>query len=155
MQFSEPTPTRHINGGLLFIFSFFFPPGANYMYMGLIKRGLAAMCGFFLLIYLMIVVSGIPATALFALSLPVLWLTCFFDSFNIRRKINAGDLVEDGVSDIINGVLRNKPLAIGILVVAAMVFMGTIAGFMAGILQRAVPLLLVLLALYIIFKRKK
>ena len=145
---AAPYYKRGISGFMLFMFS--VPSGANYMYMGLIKRGLAAMCGFFLLIYLM--TTALP-------TLPIVFtfvtyvIACFFDGFNIRRKINAGIPVEDGVGDVLNGILNNKTLMVVILVFIALAFAGSIIGFAVELIRRAVPLLLVLLALYIIFKR--
>jgi len=141
---------RNVNGALLFLLSLCFPPGANYMYMGLIKRGLAAMCGFFLVIYLLATFHWV-----FSFAIPILVITCFFDSFQIRRRINAGEHVEDGIGDVLNGLLSNKPLAILILAIVGIAFAGTILGLFAQIIEKAVPILLVILALYIIFRKKK
>lgn len=145
-------PYKRVNAGLLLFFSCFFPPGANYMYMGLIKRGLAAMCGFFMLIYLMI---SSPMTLLFALGIPIFWITCFFDGFGIRRRINAGEEVEDGVGEILNGILRNKTLAVVLLIIIGLAFAGSILGFAASLIRRVLPALLVIFALYVIFRKKK
>jgi len=125
------------------------------MYMGLIKRGLAAMSGFFMLIYLTITVSGVPFTMFFALMIPILWLTCLFDGFHIRRRINAGEAVDDGVGDVLSSALRNRRLALIVLIIIGLAFAGNIFGFAADIMRRAVPLLLIALALYIIFRRKR
>lgn len=145
-------PPKYISAFMLLIFSC-FPPGANYMYMGLIKRGLAAMSGFFMLIFLTITSSG-ALTLMFALMIPILWMTCLFDGFHIRRRINAGEVVDDGVGDILNSALRNRRLALVFLIIFAIAFAGNILGFAAEIVRRAVPLLLIALALYIIFRRK-
>jgi len=142
-------PRRNVNGGLLFLFSICFPPGANYMYMGLIKRGLVAMCGFFLSIYLVTTLHWI-----FSFAIPIIWFTCFFDGFHIRRRINYGEHVEDGIGDILNSLLRNKPLAIALLAIVGIAFAGNILGFAAQLIARAVPILLIILALYIIFRKK-
>jgi hypothetical protein len=146
--FPPPRIHRSTSFGLLFLFSFFFPPGANYMYMGLIKRGLAAMCGFFLIIYLMVVTSF---TLLFALVIPVFWLTCVFDGFHVRRRMNAGENVEDGIGDILSSLLSNKFLTAAVLVIIAV----AVLGFVIEILSRIVPLLLIVFALYLIFRRKR
>jgi hypothetical protein len=82
------------------------------MYLGLIKRGLAAMCAFFLLIYLAITAFALPLTLLFSLSIPVLWLTSLFDGFHTRRRINAGDPPEDNIRDILSALSRNKTLTL-------------------------------------------
>jgi hypothetical protein len=142
-------PHRRVNFGLLFLFSFIFPSGANYMYMGLIKRGLAAMCGFFLLIYL-IVLFSFPFNILAAFAIPVYWITCFFDGFHIRRRINSGEIVEDGIGSILSGMLRNKTLTAIFLIIIAI----AILGFLFEILKAAMPILLVIFALYLIFIRK-
>jgi hypothetical protein len=150
---APPHGTRHVrkrvDGALLFLFSVCLPPGGNYMYMGLIKRGLAAMCGFFLLIYLTIVIS-VPMKMLFVFAIPVLYFTCFFDGFNLRRRINSGENVDDGVGDIIGGILRNKFLTAAFLIIIALAMLG----FVFELLRRIAPALLVILALYIIFRKK-
>ncbi|MCL2216916.1 MAG: hypothetical protein FWB91_07850 [Defluviitaleaceae bacterium] len=146
---------KRVNWGLLFLFSCFFPPGANYMYMGLIKRGLAAMCGFFLIIYMLAAAPIWPLRLLFSFGIPVLWLTCIFDGFNIRHRINAGEAVPDGVSDIINSILRNKTLTLAILAVIAITFVGRIFGFVFGLLSMAIPILAILFGLYVLLRRKK
>jgi hypothetical protein len=151
-------PRKNINGGLLILFSLFFPPGANYMYMGLIKRGLAAMSGFFLLIYLLITSftgGAIALGILFSLSLPVLWFACFFDGFHIRRRINDGEVVEDGIGDVLSSLFRNKTLALILLIIIGIAFAGTILGVAAELIRRAVPVILVVFALYVIFRKRR
>jgi len=145
---------KRANWGLLFLFSCFLPPGANYMYMGLIKRGLAAMCGFFLLIYMVATVSFTPFRMLFAFGIPVFWLTVIFDGFNLRRRINAGEAVQDGISDILSVILRNKGLALAILAIIAITFAGRIFGVIFSILSVAIPVLVVAFGLYVLFRRK-
>jgi len=123
------------------------------MYMGLIKRGLVAMCGFFLLIYL-VTVSGRLLTPLFAFAIPVFVLTCIFDSFSIRRRMNLGELIPDGVGDIINTLLRNKTATFIILGILLITLAGSVLGFAFEVLARAIPLLIVGCILYVIFIRK-
>jgi len=160
-HFTPPPPPgaehRHVNGGLLFLFSFFFPPGANYMYMGLIKRGLAAMCGFFFIIFMVAwsTSSSWLITVLFAFAIPVYILTVIFDGFNIRRRINAGEYVEDGVAGIISSILSNKKLCLFILVVLGLIFAGSILGFALNIIRRAIPILIIGFGIYILLKHKK
>jgi len=151
---SSAIPGRRISGGLLFFLSFFMPSGVNYMYMGLMKRGLAAMVGFFLLIYLASIFSMWPFTLIFGLSIPIFWLTCIFDGFNIRRRINSGIRVTDDVDDIINFIKRNKHLIIaffGLLLV--LTFAGSMFSVLANPIRRALPVLVVALGLYVLFKR--
>jgi hypothetical protein len=144
---------KHISGVLLFLFSFVIPvPGVNYMYMGLIKRGLTAMVGFFLLIYLLSVFNAWPFSLIFGLAIPVYWLTCMFDGYNIRRRINAGEAVYDDVEDILSFLKRNKNLIIGfIVVIVAISLISTVFAILSPIL----PILIVGLGLYVLFKRPK
>ena len=140
---------------LLLIFCIFLPPGAGYMYLGLIKRGLSAMICFFFLFFLLS--SGIswPTESLAAFAIVILYFTCIFDSFSICRRINAGEVVEDGVGNIVNNLLSNKKLCAVILVILALIFAGTILGFALRILRALLPLLVIAFGLYMIFRRKK
>jgi len=97
---------RYISFGLLLFFSL-LPPGINYMYEGLIKRGLFILSGFTLLCYL----AGAFNAAIFGLMIPVLCVTCVFDAFRIRRRLNAGENVPDSVDDIL-GFIRKYKMAI-------------------------------------------
>ncbi|MCL2203897.1 MAG: hypothetical protein FWB88_08160 [Defluviitaleaceae bacterium] len=154
---AKPPFFRRVRWGLVFIFSFL--PGANYMYMGLIKRGLAAMCGFFLLIYLLTLVSGSilggPLTLLLSLSLPVVVLTCAFDSFNIRRRMLAGEVVNDNIDDVIGFFARNKKILI--MVVLLCVGLGVAGSLVSALvrpLRHLIPLLIIGLGIYAVTKRK-
>ena len=140
---------------LLFIFAVFLPPGAGYMYMGLIKRGLSAMICFFFIIF--VLSSGISGAAetLIAFSIIILYFACIFDSFSICRRINAGEHVEDGVGSIINNILSNKKLCAAILVVLGVIFASTILGFALSVLRALLPLIIIAFGLYVIFRRKK
>ncbi|MDR1643285.1 MAG: hypothetical protein LBC41_07005 [Clostridiales bacterium] len=101
---AKPAAAKAPSSFLLFIFSFTIP-GANYMYLGLIKRGLFIMSSFFLLGYL----AAQLHNPLFGLAIPVLIITSAFDAFRIRKEIAGGKTVEDGVDDIIGTVARHKP----------------------------------------------
>jgi hypothetical protein len=144
---------RRIRWGLTFIFSFI--PGANYMYLGLMKRGLAAMCGFFLLIYLLTLVAGSflgwPVTLLFALSLPVCYLTYTFDGFNLRRRMLNGEVVHDNIDDVIAFFRRNKKAFIIILLLC--IGLGLV-GKIVGALINLIPLLLIALGVYVVVRKK-
>jgi len=111
---------HHVNILLLLIFSAL--PGANYMYEGLIKRGLFAMTSFFVLVS----VTSVLHMPLLGVLICILWFTSFFDGIHIRRKINSGVCVDDSVEDIISFVKRNKT---GIIIFAA-VFL--VLGFFSG-----------------------
>ena len=149
----SPIYKRRINWGLLFLFSCFFPSGTNYMYMGLIKRGLAAMCGFFLLIFLTAVTGGMLAAVL-GMSIGIYYLTCIFDGFNIRRRILSGEVVADSVHDVLGTVLSNKKLVAVIIAVIAVLVVIQLLGFIAGIISNFLPIIVIGVGLYLIFRKK-
>jgi len=144
-------PRRKVLWGLLFVFSFL--PGANYMYMGLMKRGLAAMSGFFLIIFLL-ANAWWPFNLLLGLAIPVYVLSSFFDGFNVRRRINAGEAVRDDIGDALNSILANKTLRTIILVTLAVVLVVSVLGFAISLISRLLPVLLIGLGIYIFVKRK-
>lgn len=144
-----------INSALLFLFCVFLPPGAGYMYMGLIKRGLCVMLGFFFLIFLLTTGLGTMANVFIGLSFPVIYITCIFDSFSIRRRLVNGEIVEDGVGSIVNALLANKKLCMLLLLVLTIIFAGSILGFAIRLLRAVVPVLIIAFGLYVIFRRKK
>ena len=150
-ELKHPTASKF----LLLIFAMFLPPGAGYMYLGLIKRGLSAMICFFFIIFLLS--SGIsgPAQTLAAFSIIILYFACIFDSFSICRRINAGEVVEDGVGSIINNLLSNKKLCAVVFIVLAIIFASTILGFALRVLHALLPILVIAFGLYMIFRRKK
>ncbi len=147
---------RHISGGILALLTIFLPiPGVNYMYEGLIKRGLAAMGGFFFLIYGLSVFSFWPLSMIFGLSLPIYWLTCLFDAIRIRRQLNAGETVNDDINDMLSFVKTNKNLILGvILALVAMSVIGSAVSFLAYPLRRLLPFLVIGFGLYVLFGRK-
>ena len=149
-----PVPgRRYISWGLLFVFSMFFPSGVNYLFMGLIKRGLAAMCGFFLLIYF-IGVSNWPVTMLFSLALPIYILTCIFDGFHIRRRINAGEAVDDNIDGAINFLRCNKIVGWVILALVGFSVLGSVLGMFIGLIRWLMPLIIIVFGLYLLLRRK-
>ena len=112
---------RHINKFLLFVCSLILP-GVNYMYEGLIKRGLFAMTSFFVLVS----VAAVLHMPILGVLIAILWITTFFDGFHIARKLNSGICVEDGIEDIILFIKRNRAAVI----VMAVVFL--VLGFLSG-----------------------
>jgi len=149
---TPPTePGGRILWGLLFLFSFL--PGANYMYMGLLKRGLATMSCFFLLIF-MVSSTNMPLQLMLIFAIPVVAITSFFDGFNLRRRINAGEEVRDDIGDALNSILQNKFLCTLILVVIAITIIVTVLNIAISIISSLFPLLVVGLGIYIIVKRK-
>lgn len=147
----------YMKRGLILFFSLL--PGANYMYMGLIKRGLAAMCGFFLLIYFLTVVAGSiiggPLTLLIILAMPVLILTCAFDSFNIRRRIANGEVVQDNIDDVINFLHRwRKPLLTILVICIGLGVFGSFISWIFSPLRHIFPWLIIGFGAYLLFKKK-
>lgn len=153
---AEPPAYYHkyrnkISGGVLFLFSIL--PGANYMYMGLIKRGLATMCGFFLIIFLISNASW-PFVLLLGLSIPVYVITSFFDGFNIRRRINMGEVVDDNIGDALGGILASRFLRTFLLVVVSVVLIFNVLNIAINIISALLPVIIVLLVVYIIFRHR-
>lgn len=100
------------NALLLILFSVL--PGANYMYMGLIKRGLFVLTAFFMSIYL----AGF--FNFFGFVIPCVVITSFFDGLRLRRKWIAGEPISDDINDLKAFFAANKmPLIVvaGLLVV--------------------------------------
>ena len=146
-------PAHKISGGLLFFFSLLFPPGANYMYMGLIKRGLAIMSAFFLIIFLITVVS-MPLTLFLSLSLGVIYLASFFDGFSVRRRINSGEIIKDDVGEAFGFILKNRTARTIFLVVIAVIVLVNILGFAINVISALLPILLIGFVIYL-FVRKR
>lgn len=143
----------HKNWGLLLFFSFIMP-GINYMYLGLIKRGLFIMSSFFLLLYCLIF-SGSP---LFGFAMGILWVTSIFDGFNLRQKINAGMPVEDSVSDITDFFAKNKytviPFILGLFAISVLAGLTRHLGYYVGHGSFPVVLVIVLAGIYLISKKR-
>jgi len=117
------------------------------------KRGLATMAGFFLLIFL-IAVSSMPVTLLMIFSLVVLTVASFLDGFNVRRRINAGEAVRDDVGEALNSIMSNKILRTIILVVVAIVLIVSVFGLAVNIIGTLLPWLVIGLIIFVIVKRK-
>lgn len=110
-----PEPIKDINAFFLFCLSAI--PGLNYMYMGLMKRGLFFMSSFFLLIFLTAFLSA--PSILFIVF--ILMCYSFFDGFNYRRHILLGEYVKDDVNDIAPFFIKYKGIIImGVVLVAAL-----------------------------------
>ena len=146
---------QQISWGLLFLFSVVIPlPGLNYMYLGLIKRGLVAMSAFFGLIYLASMFNG-GFTALFIFSIPVLWLACVFDGFKLRMRINAGEIVSDNIDDITSFIRRNRVAITGILLfLIAVNVVGGILPSLVRALRNILPILIAIWAIHALFRKK-
>jgi hypothetical protein len=146
-----PYPHKRVNAGLLFIFSFL--PGLNYMYEGLIKRGLFIMVSFFMSSYL----TAIFEEPFFGIAITVIWFASFFDGYRIRRLIEAGVEVPDNVDDI-TGFIKEHKMIIILFAIALLgfAFVGNLGsmffnGYYVNRAFRAIiPLGILLFALYMI-----
>ena len=147
---------KTISWGMLFLFSVIIPlPGLNYMYMGFIKRGLVAMSAFFGTIYFVTQFSGFGNLILpFVFAIPVLWLTCTFDGFRMRARINAGEVITDNIDDITAFAHRNRFVLISLLLLlVAINVIGGIMPWLVRILRHAIPILIALLAVQVLFRK--
>jgi len=146
-----PAASGHskVSLGVLFFFSFL--PGANYMYMGLMKRGLATMTGFFLLFFL-ISQTSMPLTLVMIFGLTVLYFASFFDGFNVRRRLNAGEPVRDDIGELLNSILANKFLRTLFLVVIAVMIIISVLQITVAVIGRLLPLIIIVVVAFIILK---
>ena len=150
---------RYISWGLLFLFSVVIPlPGLNYMYMGLIKRGLAAMSAFFIIVYLAITLLTSIGPVVFMI-IPILYLAVTFDGFQIRHRINAGEPVSDDIDGVITFCKNNRFMITCIaLAFVALVVIGAVAPhliWLTTILARLTPFIVVVVVLYFLFRKKR
>lgn len=91
--------------------------GCGQMYQGYMKRGLSLL----LLFFVLLAVAGFFSIAPIAFFLPVVWAYAFFDSYNLRSRIAAGEAPEDaylfGMSDMdsrqLQVLLRRRHSIIG------------------------------------------
>ena len=147
--------SQHVNAFWLLCFSAL--PGANYMCMGLIKRGLCTMAAFFGSIYMTAMFGGAP----FVFLIPILVITSMFDGFRIRRLINAGVKVDDGIDDVRTFVREHRMLLlVAVLVMFGMQVLRSLGGIVGGVLflgsstQHLMPWALIGLGCYFLFRRK-
>ena len=151
-------------------------PGLGYMYLGLIKKGIQAMVIFFLIEPLF---SFIGLDGLTSVILIPLWFYLFFDTFNIARKLDKGEFVND--SDFIfskyhhlnnkenlsDGTIRNMRERSGLIVGWALVIIGILSiinklfpnNVIYNFIRQSigtyfVPVLFVFVGVYLLVKKK-
>jgi len=147
-----PGSKRYVSWGLLFLFSVVIPlPGLNYMYMGLIKRGLMAMSVFFGLIFMTTQLSG-GLGRIFAFAIPILILACIFDGFNLRRRINLGEVIDDSLDEVVNSIRRNRRVVVSLLLLLIVVH---VVVSMLPFLMNILPIVLVIWAVLTFFSKPK
>ena len=123
-----------------------FCPGAGQMYQGYMKRG-TSLLG---LGCLVIALTSILSLGELALLLPLLWLYAFFDTYNLRARMDAGIFPEDtflfGLGEMdsqqLERLLRTRHSLIGWVLVALGVYAlwQTLVGRILGSLLRALDL---------------
>ena len=95
-------------------------PGAGHMYLGLMKKGLQFMFMFFSVIIITDLIYS--ARSLTILNI-VIWFYAFFDAYHTRKKLEAGEIVEqDLFRELRLSSLRPKYIGIGLVVIGAIVF---------------------------------
>lgn len=97
---SLPLGFRYYSGLLTCMFSIL--PGAGYMFLGLMKRGMFFLAAFFLSCYLI----SIFDSAIAGFTLVIIFIVSFFDTLRVRRLLNSGVYVEDGFDDILGFVKK-------------------------------------------------
>ena len=122
-----PSSLSHRKSKLLtFVFSLL--PGLNYMYLGLMKRGLFFMTFFFALSALIREIR----IGMFSFTIFMLMCFCLFDSFRIRRLLRDGFDVPDSIDDVTSFYRNNKK--------PVLLLLGSLIAF--GVLRRSTDFLL-------------
>lgn len=91
----------------LVFFMFACIPGAAHMSMGLFKRGMQLMLTFFGSIVL---ISYASLESFILIAVIPAWFFSFFDAYNARRKMLAGERVEDNEAYNYEFIIKNKKL---------------------------------------------
>lgn len=160
------------NGFLTFIFALI--PGVGYMYYGLVKKGAEALI-IFLLIPPVFGTLGMGWVGSI-IRLP-LWFYFFFDTFNVANKYSRGDTLQDSGlfikddrelnAETIKNINKNLPQNKWILLAWILIILGIysvlnqILGMevfytiRAIIRNSVIPVLLILLGIYLLFKSSK
>jgi TM2 domain-containing membrane protein YozV len=135
-------------------FSLSIIPGAGYMYLGLMKRGLQTMIIFYGTIFLAAVTEFMAITALV---LPVVIFYTIFDTLQLLKQINQGQAVEDSPL-IETGFLeaRGGLVGIALIIVGALALLNNLLPNYLPyhyLMNRLVPPLLILaLGIYMLYK---
>ena len=117
----SPRPVRR-SGGLnsFFLFCLSGVPGLNYMYLGLMKRGMFFMTMFFMIIF----VAASLEAPLFTFLLFIELCYSFFDGFRLLGFMRDGYIVEDNVDDVTELYTKHKrPIIVFSIVAVALSLM--------------------------------
>jgi hypothetical protein len=152
-------------------------PGVGYMYNGLTKKGIEALA-IFLLISPLFSILGL---GFFAHIIRILfWFYTFFDTFSVRRRIMAGENIEDDyfiINKLINEDAKNNNFSsnfqdrfkskgwaiigwifiiLGLIALINKIFINNdIYRFLQfNVNEYFIPVILVLLGVYLLIKRK-
>lgn len=110
----------------LVFFIFACIPGAGHMHIGLFRRGMQLMLTFFGAIVL---ISYASLDSFIPLAIIPTWFFSFFDAYNARRKMLAGEIVEDNEAYNYEYILKNKKvLGVALVVFGSIGFLNAIGG---------------------------
>jgi len=150
------------NKFIFFIFACI--PGAAHMQMGLFKRGMQLMLTF---IGAIVLISYANIESFIPLAIIPTWFFSFFDAYNARRRMLAGEVVVDTEAYNYQFIFNNKRiLGIALVIFGFMGFLNAIDGsfYLFGLrmddfywtLKRAIiPLVFVISGLVLLSKIKK
>ena len=150
------------NKFIFFIFACI--PGAAHMQMGLFKRGMQLMLTF---IGAIVLISYANIESFIPLAIIPTWFFSFFDAYNARRRMLAGEVVVDTEAYNYQFIFNNKKiLGIALVIFGFMGFLNAIDGsfYLFGLrmddfywtLKRAIiPLVFVISGLVLLSKIKK
>jgi len=125
------------------------------MYMGLIKRGLAAMGAFFMLIFFIVNING-AITLLPVFSMVLLYFACLFDALAIQRRWQAGVVPKDEIDDVLRFARNNRKWILGFFLLIALTgAIGRVVGVLASILSNFIPLIIIGLGIYLLFLKPR
>jgi len=113
------------NNFLVFVFSLI--PGAGYMYLGLMQKGLEAMLLFWASITIFAWISLPHFVAM--ISIP-LWFYFFFDTYAMRNRLAQGEEVDDkGMLNIMARLGDHKYyyIGIGLMVIGVLALLGNLS----------------------------
>ena len=104
--------TMQGNKSILWLFLLSFLPGLNYMYIGLVKRGLFFIATFLMATYITIETWSIASL----LAMFVIFATSLIDGFVKNGKMLIGLPVKDDISDIITFLKKHKAFFVPVVI---------------------------------------
>ncbi|WP_055669216.1 hypothetical protein [Desnuesiella massiliensis] len=137
-------------------------PGVGYMYNGLLLKGLELL-GIFIMAPVILDFAALDE--LTPVIMVPLWFYGFFDTFNVARRREAGEVIQDrgfilGNNRAFNGQLQDNSMKfIGILLIILGILSLTnrilrTMNLMFIVKSYLIPIFFILLGIYIIFKDK-